>query len=810
MNLLKTITALSAAITATAVTLAASSEKQTVVLQGETFTVDTLRHYKCGPGMTRTYLEYHSTTGNTQMRAFVVKTMLSEAKNVKFKVEIGNDTCLRAETVTSMGTRHSKEGARYLTGVNGDFFITSSFAGPYSQYDIVGYPNMSSASEGKLMSPDLIDYGSRENAFILDSDGYMRIDATDLSYSATTADRSIAITNANFYRLAGETMIYNSYFGKRTKTAAQSGVEVALTLAPGESWCFNRPMKMVVTETASESGNMAIPADGVVISADNAATANIETLRSLKAGDEVTVGYTLSLPSYGNLKPEGVQEIIGGDVKILRSGETVMEANRWINPRDAFNPRTLIGYDKDRTMLIICAIDGRSAISSGTTYPQGADLMRSYGCYDALDFDGGGSTLMWSETEGTINKPCVSPERAVGNGIFAVLHAPDDDEIAEIQFADYALRVPQHSLYHPVVYGYNKYGRLIDMNVADVVLSCDDALGEIQDGGTSLYTLGSGTHALTATLGGIKATIPVTIVDADDINVTYPNVVLDNIRDWKIDVNAQVGSQSMPIEPRALTWTTDNENVVTVDGNGVAKGLSNGTATLTGTLGDITRSINVTVQCPTAQQMPLEALSTPEAWAIKSYNVKSDAAVTALNGGGLAVDFQLSATRAPYLSLEPKEETLLYSLPDELRLRLKLVGGVKVKSTVASLTFADGTTHSFTLPEQESGDAIDYTIDLSKEVDTSNVGIYPVRLNSLRFNLQGKSGADYRIEVPTLATCYKNFGGDSVYTIVSDDADSDATPIYYNLQGIQVARPDASGIYIVKRGSRVEKIVVKR
>lgn len=46
MNLLKTITTLSAAITATAVTLAASSEKQTVVLQGETFTVDTLRHYK--------------------------------------------------------------------------------------------------------------------------------------------------------------------------------------------------------------------------------------------------------------------------------------------------------------------------------------------------------------------------------------------------------------------------------------------------------------------------------------------------------------------------------------------------------------------------------------------------------------------------------------------------------------------------------------------------------------------------------------------------------------------------------------------
>ena len=75
--------------------------------------------------------------------------------------------------------------------------------------------------------------------------------------------------------------------------------------------------------------------------------------------------------------------------------------------------------------------------------------MRSYGCYDALDFDGGGSTLMWDAMEGTINRPCVSPERAVGNGIFAVLHAPDDEEVAEIRFADYAVRMPRYGSYRP-------------------------------------------------------------------------------------------------------------------------------------------------------------------------------------------------------------------------------------------------------------------------------------------------------------------------------------------------------------------------
>lgn len=101
---------------------------------------------------------------------------------------------------------------------------------------------MSSASRGKLMSPDVIDWVSRENAFIIDKDGYMRIDATDLSYSASIGGVEMPISNANFHRLDGETVVYNSYMGKYTKTAA-GGVEVAFTLAPGETWALNKNLK---------------------------------------------------------------------------------------------------------------------------------------------------------------------------------------------------------------------------------------------------------------------------------------------------------------------------------------------------------------------------------------------------------------------------------------------------------------------------------------------------------------------------------------------------------------------------------------
>ena len=804
MNIKRSLAAALLTLAATA-TIAAQDSKATVELQGETFTVDTVYHYKCGPGMTRTSLVYLSTTGSTRIHSYVIKTMLADAKNVEFKVELGQDSCLVAETVTSMGRRHSVEGERYLTGVNGDFFITSSFGGPYSQYGIVGYPNMSSASSGKLMSPDVIDWVSRENAFILDDKGYMRIDATDLSYSAVIGGENVPISQANFHRFDGDLVIYNSYIGGYTKTAA-GGCEVAFRLADGEIWGINKDIKVVVTQEAYEGGNMAVPADGIVLSADANATDAIAKLKSLKIGDEITVNYSLSLPSYGNLKPEGVQEIIGGDVKILRDGETVMEANRWINPRDSFNPRTLIGYDKDRTMIIICAIDGRG-VSSGTTYPQGADLMRSYGCYDALDFDGGGSTLMWGEMEGTINTPCVSPERAVGNGIFAVLHAPDDDAISEIRFADYALRVPQYMSYHPVFYGYNQYGRLIDMDVQGVTISCDDALGEITDEGTVLYTKGSGTHALTATYGDISASIPVTIADPEDIVVKYPSVLLDNYRTWKIDVDAIVGGKEMPIEPRALTWTSSDESVLTVNEEGLVNGLKNGSATLTGTLGDIVRTIDVTVECPQKELIPIGIESIPEAWTMTRSNVKSDASLTMANGGGLSINFTLSSSRGPALTLKPVEPLYLFSLPDELRLKLTLNGDVSVSNTVISFTFADGKRVNATLDAVDSNGVKDYVIDFSALVDTTNIGIYPIKISSVRFGFSGKAGASSHLEIPSFTVHYKNYDEAGIEAVIADD-DTSVAPIYYNLQGIRVTKPRIGEIYIVRLPHKASKVLI--
>lgn len=45
---------------------------------------------------------------------------------------------------------------------------------------------------------------------------------------------------------------------------------------------------------------------------------------------------------------------------------------------------------------------------------------------------------------------------------------------------------------------------------------------------------------------------------------------------------------------------------------------------------------------------------------------------------------------------------------------------------------------------------------------------------------------------------------------VAADDNTDAPAVYYTIQGIRLAgKPDTAGIYIVKRGNKTEKILVK-
>ena len=117
--------------------------------------------------------------------------------------------------------------------------------------------------------------------------------------------------------------------------------------------------------------------------------------------------------------------LIGGWPRILRDGRDISPEAAGIEGTISRNaemrhPRTAIGFSRDSTTLYLLTVDGRSAASVGMTLTELAGIMRRLGAWQALNFDGGGSTTM--VVEGVVmNKPSDSTgEREVGNALMIV------------------------------------------------------------------------------------------------------------------------------------------------------------------------------------------------------------------------------------------------------------------------------------------------------------------------------------------------------------------------------------------------------
>ena len=67
----------------------------------------------------------------------------------------------------------------------------------------------------------------------------------------------------------------------------------------------------------------------------------------------------------------------------------------------------MVGVNKDKSKIYIVCIDGRKN-GIGATHAEAAKIMKEYGAYDAIHFDGGGSTTMVVQKEGTTSPSVVN------------------------------------------------------------------------------------------------------------------------------------------------------------------------------------------------------------------------------------------------------------------------------------------------------------------------------------------------------------------------------------------------------------------
>ena len=747
-------------------------------IQGTEYTVDTLFHNQIGPGTTQTSLWFRNATTLDALRVFYT-TMDMTNPYLSLRGVCATDKLAGNEKISGMAERKSKPGARYMVGVNGDFFYTR---GTTSRgVSTVGTPYGSTIVDGVI-------YRARNNAreyknFVVATDGSLYADPFFFSGSIVAADGSQAtVGGINTY--SGEVpasnvdkvTIYNDlYYGH---TWHWNGWEVLAVVADGEKFETAKPFKMRIVSAPTGDGDMTIPEDHYVLHGQGAASSFIQ---NLKEGDEVTV--TLSWTAKG--KSVEPYQIVTGNPKILEDGVTLQsEADR--GDANTRQPRAAVGYSDGGKKAYFMVVDGRSPLSSGVRTTWLADIMRYAGATDGINMDGGGSAVLYTSTLGIRNHPSDGTERADGNAFYVVSSAPDDSTIASIRFVDFSLKFPKYGVYTPKFYGYNKYGMLVSQDVKGVKLSCDKSLGNIIADSTFYADALVREGVLTATYEGMSVSEPVTIVDAvDDIKITNDSIITDSFKEYAVDVQTTLGENAMSISPLALTWTSLDESVVTIgERTGVLKGVRNGTTQVIGKLGEVADTMIVNVEIPTAHIMPIDPNMDMSTWKISQTGGKN--AVSEAHGNGFTYTYTGASGRSPKIVLT--KNIRLWSLPDAIRIRFN-PGEAPVKNVVLSLR-PNGqkvSYHTLTPDTVIAGKMIELELPTASWIDAADMMNYPITLNNIQLNMgTSKTGQKYTIDFDGFETVYNaipaenkgDINGDGVVNV------SDVTALINKILGL--------------------------
>ena len=714
----------------------------TVNLAGYEFGVDTVFHATVGPGTTQTSLHLHRLDSPQLLRVFYLTV---DMKNpvVTFETTIAGNKLSGGATIPNQAEAHNSAEQNFFAGINTDFFITSGTA--TNGVSKVGAPVHAAIAQGEIYKTT--NGSSAWPNFFFNEKGEPVIGAVNFSKGTAEANGKTVALNVINNGMAGNgvTLFTPKYYGVMEQPgAAGSCAEVTLKKIEGPITA-GKTAKFEVTSAVSSTGNKEYSGEEYIIAGKGDGKTFVE---SLKVGDVVTV----TPRAFVGDKEVFPMHLCTGNPHILKDGIT-LESEGDRGDASARHPRSSIGFNSDMTKFVMMVIDGRSAVSAGVHTMELADMMKYAGATDAVNVDGGGSSTLYTDALGVRNATSDGHARAVASGLFAVANAPQDETVAEIRFIEWAMQFPRYGIYTPKFYGYNKYGVLVDTDVKGVTLSCDSKIGEIINDGATFYGTGSGCGALVATLNGMTASIPVTVSESDQVKFRLENVLIDNVREYPIEVNSMVGENEMAISPSALAWVSDNSDIASVDANtGVLKGVKNGKATITGKVGSFTGNLNVTVEIPTADVMPV------------FQNFPTDAKIKQVGGTGIAMTEFENGFKLNYVGksgrgqyIEINKEYPIWSLPEKLKIKIN-PGDTKISKITATAKNALGVMESVwtaTASDVPNNQFSEFEFNLADWCDPEDIAVYPITLEKLRLTTSGSvANKEYEIIVSNFEAVY--------------------------------------------------------
>ena len=189
---------------------------------------------------------------------------------------------------------------------------------------------------------------------------------------------NIKIDNINQPRmLSTNTLVYTPEWGSYAPPCPKYGKAIAI-------------QNNKITEESY--GSLLIPENGYVIVAPEKVLNPILGAKKFKLDIKM------------NPEWKDVNHIISGGPYLVKNNEIYVDMTaQKLSAIGGRNPRTAIGYTKDNHLIMMTA-DGREGSSIGLTLIELANLMKEFGCVNAMNLDGGGSTVMYVNGN-VVNRP---------------------------------------------------------------------------------------------------------------------------------------------------------------------------------------------------------------------------------------------------------------------------------------------------------------------------------------------------------------------------------------------------------------------
>jgi exopolysaccharide biosynthesis protein len=350
-------------------------------------------------------------------------------------------------TVTSM----VNQSAKAVAGVNASFFNMKE-----NPSDIIG----AEYKDGYVVLQDLYNHYDKGVASLIQTEESIFLDffSGDVRLR-NSAGLEMDLYGINKINVQVKPVIFDQ---KAVKTTA-------------ESLRINNTYKMVVVDGViidhkMPMENVAIPANGYIISMYKGLYEIY--FETFKIGEQVNLSVANSMAN------NTIKMILSGGGKIIENGALVEKGT--ILTKNTNAPRTAVGITQNKDYLIAMVVDGRGQ-SIGTTHAELGRYLLEYGAYDAIHYDGGGSSSMVSRPLGTftsnlVNKPSDGTERKVVNALGFVTTAPAG-QLESLVLVPNKNRTTVNQPITFTVLGYDEYYNPIAIDQNSVTFAVDGLRG---------------------------------------------------------------------------------------------------------------------------------------------------------------------------------------------------------------------------------------------------------------------------------------------------------------------------------------------